>query len=125
MTVDNLEEARRRAEFMRTRDGPTRSLCRRLWRTDRNVLVAYGEVPDESDDQQPQDDADGTFAEIQSALSRGHCEPVRERRSQWPGDDVGEPEGNNLIEMNDAVGDCRDRDYDCEKDPGSKEAKIE
>ena len=91
----------------------------------RSVPAGPGQVEDEAGDRSGEDEADRTSAEGEAAAGGGDREPVGNRGTDWTGDDVGEPEGEDRVHAEAEVADRRDRDDPEEEQDRAEVAEAE
>src|SRR5206468_9354520 len=74
------------------------------------VVAGDGEVGHEREDRGEEDPARDRGAEPEAAVRTGLGEEVAERGAEGPGEDVGHPEGEDRVQLQELVGGEDDRD---------------
>ena len=84
---------------------------------DAEVLLRHREVDDQGEDRGEEDDAGQDRPQAEAGFFDRLGEVVADRGAERPGEDVGEPEGEDRVQLEAEVGDGDDRDRAGE-DPG-------
>jgi len=71
-------------------------------------------VADEADDQHCQDQGNLCVAQPETT-QKWFSHPVGKRRAEWPGYDVGKPEGKYLVQTKQPVSQRWEREQDCKE----------
>ncbi len=95
------------------------TLCRRG-----DPSIERGEVADTDDDQDGKTEGHRTVAECQATDTVRLAQPIRDRRSEGPGQDVGEPEGEDGVHAEEPVSRGRDDHESGKEDCGDQVAEM-